>query len=190
MSTHTQSGAQMRMSRPLSNGGRHARAQVIGWLSLGLLVLGLQGLSACSRDAGTGPVAVKWDRQTCERCRMVLSDRKHAAEIRAKSAQGRSKVHFFDDIGCAVMWLQDKPFRDAPGTEIWVTDWRTGKWIDARKAYYLPGQVTPMDYGLGAQSEPQHGALTFAQAEAHILEVEKHGGHRMHMGGAPPKAKP
>jgi hypothetical protein len=116
---------------------------------------------------------------------MVLSDRKHAAEIRAKSAQGRSKVHFFDDIGCAVMWLQDKPFRDAPGTEIWVTDWRTGKWIDARKAYYLPGQVTPMDYGLGAQSEPQHGALTFAQAEAHILEVEKDGGHRMHMGAAP-----
>jgi copper chaperone NosL len=176
----------MKLALPRSGSTRHARPAAIGLLGLGLMVLMLQGLSACSRDAGTGPVAVKWDRQTCERCRMVLSDRKHAAEIRAESAQGRSKVHFFDDIGCAVIWLQDKPFRTAPGTQIWVTDWRTGKWIDARKAYYVPGQVTPMDYGLGAQSEPQPGALTFAQAKAQIFEVEKHGGHKMHREGAAP----
>ncbi|MEJ2386845.1 MAG: hypothetical protein P8Y27_05880 [Chromatiaceae bacterium] len=177
----------MNTPRPRSSSSSHTRGRAIGLLGLGFLALMLQGLTACSRDAGTGPVAVKWDRQTCERCRMVLSDRKHAAEIRARSARGRPKVHFFDDIGCAVIWLQDQPFRNAPGTEIWVTQWRTGKWIDARKAYYLPGQVTPMDYGLGAQSEPQPGALTFAQAEAHHLAVDRHGGRKMHMEGAPPQ---
>jgi len=124
---------------------------------------------------------VKWDRFACERCRMVLSDRKHAAQVRVPSAQARSTVHFFDDLGCALVWLQDKPFRDAPGIEIWVTDWLTGDWIDARRAHYLDGQLTPMEYGLGAQTAPATGALDFAAATARIFEVERkyniHGGH-------------
>jgi nitrous oxide reductase accessory protein NosL len=163
---------------------RHPREQdlerVILLLGVGVLILGLQGLAACSRDPGTGPVDVKWDRYTCERCRMVLSDRKHAAEVRVHPSGGRSKVHFFDDIGCAVVWLEDKPFRDAAGTEIWVTDWRTGHWIDARNASYVLGQVTPMEYGLGAQSESRPGALSFEQAKAHIFEVERHNAHGSH----------
>lgn len=146
-----------------------------------LLALLLGALAACSGDPGTGPLDVKWDRFTCERCRMVLSDRKHSAQVRIPQAEGRSKVLFFDDIGCAVVWLEDKPFRDDPKTEIWVTDWRSGAWIDARKAFYLAGQVTPMEYGLGAQSEPDPQAIDFAAARGRIFEVEKkynvHGGH-------------
>ena len=141
----------------------------------------LLGLTACSGDPGTGPLDVKWDRYTCERCRMVLSDRKHSAQVRVPQAEGRSKIVFFDDIGCAVVWLEDKPFRDDTRTEIWVTDWRTGDWIDARKAVYLTGQVTPMEYGLGAQTDPDAQALVFAAARERIFEVERkynvHGGH-------------
>ena len=141
----------------------------------------LLGLTACSGDPGTGPLDVKWDRYACERCRMVLSDRKHSAQVRVPQADGRSKVLFFDDIGCAVVWLEDKPFRDDTRTEIWVTDWRTGDWIDARKAVYLAGQVTPMEYGLGAQTDPDAQALDFAAARERIFEVERkynvHGGH-------------
>ena len=141
----------------------------------------LLGLAACSGDPGSGPLDVKWDRFACERCRMVLSDRQHAAQVRVPQAEGRSKVVFFDDIGCAVVWLEDKPFRDDTRTEIWVTDWRTGDWIDARKAVYLAGQVTPMEYGLGAQTEPNAQALDFAAARERIFEVERkynvHGGH-------------
>jgi copper chaperone NosL len=141
----------------------------------------LLGLTACSGDPGTGPLDVKWDRYTCERCRMVLSDRNHSAQVRVPQAEGRSKVVFFDDIGCAVVWLEDKPVRDDKRTEIWVTDWRTGDWIDARKAVYLAGQVTPMEYGLGAQTEPNAQALDFAAARERIFEVERkynvHGGH-------------
>ncbi len=146
-----------------------------------LLTLLSWGLTACSGDAGTGPADVKWDRYACDRCRMVLSDRQHAAQVRVLPTEGRSKVHFFDDIGCAVVWLEDKPFRDDPHTEIWVTDWRSGDWINARTAYYLTGQVTPMEYGLGAQTEPAPDALSFDAARRHIFEVEQkynvHGGH-------------
>jgi len=151
------------------------------WFLAGLLALAAQGLPGCSGDPGSGPAEVKWDRYVCERCRMVLSDRKHSAQVRVAQPDGKSKVHFFDDVGCAVIWLENKPFRDDPSTEIWVTDWRSGDWIDARSATYLRGQVTPMEYGLGAQSGTAPGGMSFEQAKAHIAEVDRrfnvHGSH-------------
>ncbi len=147
-----------------------------------LLPLCLAGLFVgCSGDTGTGPVEVTWDRDACQRCRMVLSDRVHAAQVRGGPQGQKAKVHKFDDIGCAVVWLKDQPWADDPATEIWVTDHRSGQWIDARNAHYLTGQMTPMEYGLGAQVEPAAGALSFEQATAHIVGVERrfnvHGAH-------------
>jgi len=136
--------------------------------------------AGCGGDPGTGPVEVKWDRAACDRCRMVLSDRMHSAQIRIQEADGRPRVYLFDDIGCALVWLDDKPWRDDPSTEVWVNDWRTGAWIDALAASYVPGQETPMQYGLGAQAEPADGSFAFAGARARIFEIERrynvHGG--------------
>ncbi len=146
-----------------------------------LLLLGQ--LVACSGDPGAGPQPVKWDRYTCERCRMVLSDRMHAAQIRLPGANGRSKMYFFDDLGCALIWLQDQEDAESPNTEIWVTDWRDGHWIDARSAHYLTGQQTPMAYGLGAQEEPAPAAIGFEQARQSILAREN--GHHQHHTGHP-----
>lgn len=140
----------------------------------------LAPLAGCGGDPGTGPVEVKWDRDACERCRMVLSDRRHSAQVRFTDPGGRSRVMKFDDIGCAVVWLEDKPWKGADTTELWVTDHRDGRWIDARSAFYVQGQLTPMEYGLGAQDAAVDGALTFEQAVAHVWEIEKrfnlHGG--------------
>jgi hypothetical protein len=151
-----------------------------------MLCLGLTLLIVGCGDPGTGPVDVKWDRTACERCRMVLSDRHHAAQVRVRDADGRSNVYLFDDLGCALLWLEDKPAKADPTTEIWVNDWRTGDWIDARTASYVPGQVTPMEYGLGAQPDPAPGALAFEQAREHVFEVERHynihGGNLEHIG--------
>lgn len=138
-------------------------------------------LAACSGQPDSGPIEVKWDRDTCHRCSMVLSDRHHSAQIRIKEKEKRSKVFLFDDIGCALIWMDDKPWREAPETEIWVNDHRSGAWIDARTAYYLSGQITPMEYGFGAQSDPAEGALNFEQARNKIFELEErfntHGVH-------------
>lgn len=141
---------------------------------LSRLLLPLLMLVGCSGDPGSGPVEPKWDRDACERCRMVLSDRHFAAQVRYwPEGKERSKILWFDDIGCAVLWLQDKPWRDAPSTEIWVADHRNGKWIDARTATYLIQGITPMAYGLSAQTEPAEGGLNFAQAKEHVLTVEQ-----------------
>jgi copper chaperone NosL len=141
-------------------------------LLLGILLLA--GLSACSGDAGTGPKEVRWDRDACSRCRMVLNDRYHAVQIRYyPQGKDRSVVALFDDIGCASLWLSEQPWRDDPRTEIWVAERRTGEWIDARSATYVSGDDTPMQYGLGAQQEPVVGGLSFEQATQHILDVER-----------------
>ena len=130
-------------------------------------------LAACDKAPQTGPVDVRFDRDTCTHCRMVLSDPRFAAEVRYFPAGKRSKVAKFDDVGCAVIWLEKQPFADDPKTEIWVADHRSQQWIDARTATYVPMKTTPMEYGLGAQSDPAPNGVDFAQAKVKINEVEK-----------------
>ena len=151
----------------------------IQWLMLlAILVL----LSACSGDPETGPKEIKFDRDACERCRMVVSDPHYATEIRYFPKDKRSQVAKFDDFGCAVIWLKDKPWKDDDKTEIWVSDLHTGKWIDAKTAVYVPRNATPMEYGLGAQSDPALNGLTFEQAKKHVDDIEHrfntHGQHQ------------
>ena len=151
-------------------------------------------LAACSNDPGSGPVEVKWDRDTCARCNMVLSDRRHAAQVRYRPADGtRGQLKKFDDLGCAVLWLDQQPWRDHSGVEIWVNDSHSGDWIDAQSAHYKPGSLTPMQYGLGAQSEAGPGTLDFTRAREHIYEVERrfnvHGGNLDHADAAPPTSR-
>lgn len=149
------------------------------WPACLLLIAALLG--ACSGDPGTGAVDVKWDRDVCVRCNMVLSARNHSAQVRYTPAGQRSKVHLFDDIGCAVLWLDKQAWKADPAVEIWVTDHRDGRWIDARSARYVPGQLTPMEYGLGAQTEADGDSLSFEQARQHIARIEErfnvHGAH-------------
>ncbi|MES9945020.1 MAG: nitrous oxide reductase accessory protein NosL [Candidatus Thiodiazotropha sp.] len=148
-----------------------------------LVPVGMLLLSGCSGDGGTGPLSIKWDRDSCERCRMVLSDRYHAAQIRYfPPDKQRSVVARFDDIGCAVLWLADKPWQQDPRTRIWVTDHATGVWIDATRATYVRGHHTPMDYGLGAQEETTPGGLNFTQAQKYIRLVDqRHQAHTTHL---------
>lgn len=135
-------------------------------LSLALFVI---ILCACSPREETGPGRVRWDRDVCARCAMAISDRHFAAQVRGGPADKRSKLHLFDDLGCAVIWLGERPWRDDPRTELWVTDHRDGTWLSARSAGYVAGQITPMDYGLGAVPPGTPGAMDYEAAVAHIL---------------------
>ena len=129
-------------------------------------------LSACTGEQDTGPAEVRWDQNTCERCRMMLSDRNFSAQVRYFPEAKSSKVVKFDDIGCAILWLNEQKWNDDPKTEIWVTAHNNGKWIDARKATYIHNQISQMGYNLGAQAEAEKGGLNFAEAKQHIEQIE------------------
>ena len=137
-------------------------------------------ISACSNEPETGPGKVRWDRDTCERCVMTVSDPNFSAQIRGGPVGEKHKLVKFDDLGCAIIWLDQQSWKDNPAIEIWVNQRQTGDWIDARQAYYVKDQLTPMNYGLGAQPEAAPDAMDFTRAREHIYKIEEelnlHGG--------------
>lgn len=131
-------------------------------------------LAGCSRQEASGPVEVLWDRETCTRCAMTVSDRHSTAQVRGAPAGQHTRVYTFDDIGCAVIWLDEQSWKNDARTEIWVTDHLTGQWLDARVANFVAGQRSAMGYDLGAQREASAGGMDFARAREYIYEVEAH----------------
>ena len=142
------------------------------WSSLMLFPVMLMLLTACSPEPQTGAVEVRWHRDICHRCSMALSDVHYAAQIRLPPSSNLSQVFKFDDFGCAVIWLDDKPWKNDRQMEFWVADYRTGNWIEARSAWYVSDRLTPMNYGLGAQPERTEGALDFEDARRHVIAIE------------------
>jgi hypothetical protein len=139
-----------------------------------LTLLTLFGVSGCGESRQKGEAAkVHWDRDMCERCKMVVSERKFAAEIVDPRTD---KIYYFDDIGCAVLWLEEEKIPWAKEAKIWVTDAKTGEWLDARKAKYTDDSITPMAYGIAAFSEktfPEgHKALNYEQIVEIIKKIE------------------
>jgi nitrous oxide reductase accessory protein NosL len=158
-------------------------------LLIALLILMAVFISACGNDKATGVVEVKWDRDACDRCQMMLSERNFAAQIRVFPEGKRSKVYKFDDMGCAVLWLQSddvqaKKYGADPKTEIWVNDYQTKQWLNAKTAWYIKVQASPMNYGLGALAKKSEAAMNYEKAVVHIKNVEEklniHGGNLSH----------
>jgi copper chaperone NosL len=97
------------------------------------------GVAVCARrlqgEPASGPVDVKWDRETDPRCGMVISDRRFAAQIRDPGWQGLEvRRHRLRHLLAGAAAVPRKPRRR---TEYWVADYRSGAWLDARQAYYL-----------------------------------------------------
>ncbi len=139
--------------------------------ALGLLAgLAALPLAGCFEGNQTGPVEVHWDRDTCELCQMMISDARFVAQVRGGP---RRKVYKFDDIGCAVSWLNEKPWAGDEETEIWIAEINSTRenvnWLNAREAYYFTGEMTPMNYGFSAVTHPNSSTIDFVELTNRIL---------------------
>ncbi|MEI7431379.1 MAG: hypothetical protein WCL27_13070 [Betaproteobacteria bacterium] len=146
------------------------------FLALGLLMTPLAAaLSACDKADGLpeGMQPIVWDRDTCSRCSMVISDRRFGVEMRGGT---KNTVFKFDDIGCAVFWMRDKfadhPWMTEASTKLWVSDLNSRgadiKWLEARAAHYVT-RTSPMAYNQAAVAQPQAGSMDFASMSEHVL---------------------
>ncbi|HIP18627.1 MAG TPA: hypothetical protein EYG78_04750 [Sulfurovum sp.] len=115
-----------------------------------LLVAGFSGCE--KKQISTELQEVHWDRDMCERCKMVTSDRYHSVQV-INPKTGRS--YMFDDIGCALLWFDEEKIAWKEQAKVWITDAKTGEWIDAREAFYDAGNVTPMAYGFSAHTKKE-----------------------------------
>lgn len=157
------------------------RRRFIGQIGVGGLLLTPLAvlLSACKKgNWPDGMAEIKWDRDTCARCSMVISDRRFAAQIRGGAEQS---VFKFDDPGCMAFWLKEKaekyPWLADTGTKMWVADFDSKsrdemRWLDPRRAHYVT-RTSPMGYNYAAVSMPMPGSLDFTDMRQHVLAKGK-----------------
>ena len=131
-------------------------------------------LLACEKKPAGGVAKMHWDRDMCERCQMAVSERKYAVQIINPTS---NKVYKFDDIGCAVLWLQEEHIAWSGSAIIWITDAKTGKWIDAKTAIYTDDSITPMAFGFAAYGKTDapknHRLVDFNRVKEEVFEIEK-----------------
>ena len=106
----------------------------------------------CQDRVEQGASKIHWDRDMCDRCVMVISDRKNTVQLKDPTT---NKLHKFDDIGCMALWFIDEDIEYKDSVAIWVTDVESGEWCDARKAYYTSGNITPMAFGFSAHKSKE-----------------------------------
>lgn len=126
-------------------------------------------LSFLSTSCSEKKDEVHWDRDMCQRCKMVVSDRKNTVKMQL----GDSIRYFaFDDIGCYVWWREKN--KNIKQKYVIINDSQTGKWIDMKKALYTAGNLTPMGYGYWAYekgSEPKgKKILTYEEVKKLIIK--------------------
>jgi len=104
-------------------------------------------MSACAGGL-PGPATVGLGDDACAACRMTIVSRATAAQI----VRAGDEPVFFDELGCLRDYLAH---RGVPGDAvIYVTDHRTGDWVNARVAVFTRTTVaTPMASGLLAHAD-------------------------------------
>ena len=122
-------------------------------------------VSGCGQKS-SGPGDIKWGRDTCDYCGMIIDDPHFAAELRGGPNR---KLYKFDDIGDAVLFLAKQGWAAEPAAEFWVGGLETGQWLDGDTAFYVGGQRTPMAHGFGAVATARPGALDVVALKAAIL---------------------
>lgn len=148
---------------------------VLAAVTVAAVVIGQ--FAACWQSPTTGPGKLHWDRQTCERCQMVISERRHAAQVRMP---GKHTTHAFDDLGCALLWLDEQGLgeqglgeqnhteSDLP-YELWLRDPSGAQWIDGRSARFENGLSTPMAYGFGVAE----AGISLGVVQDRVREAER-----------------
>ncbi|MBP6497755.1 MAG: hypothetical protein KA253_03680 [Campylobacteraceae bacterium] len=132
-------------------------------------------LVGCDTKASLEPKKVHWDRDMCERCKMVLSERKFSAQ--AINPQ-TSRKYLFDDIGCAILWFREDKISWENEAILWVNDAQSGEWIDAKTAFYDTENITPMAYGFGAHKSAQSikaglEVIGFEEVKRRVIKIGK-----------------
>ena len=129
--------------------------------------------TACEKRVSEEAHDIHWDRDVCDRCKMVISGRKHAVQVINPES---GDMYKFDDIGCAILWFKENNITWKDSAKIWTIDVNTGKWINAKKSYYDTVHKTPMGYGFSANDKKESitdetsEKIDFAEMSKRVIE--------------------
>lgn len=114
-------------------------------------------LSGCGGQTDAAqPPEISYERDTCVRCGMIISDERFAAALVAPDGSAR----LFDDVG---EMLLEATEGDLEGERAWAHDRQGAQWIDAMAATFARGapESTPMGTGYVAFAK-RDDAVAFA----------------------------
>ena len=112
------------------------------------------------------PLAIKLNKTNDTECAMLIKTERNAAEVALKDG----RTWFFDDPGCMVKWLKDKPFKES--AKLWVHTLDTNRWIDARESKYGVKDHTAMHYGFGAREKETNETISFKEMMLRVYRGE------------------
>jgi nitrous oxide reductase accessory protein NosL len=135
-----------------------------------LLVLALLTLSflGCEKAAQDGPHKIHYDRDMCAECKMVISDRNYAIQIVNPI---NNKAYNFDDIGCAIIWMNNNSEKWLDEAKLYVADHKTAELFEAKEMYWVKGFTTPMDFGFAAfKIKPEGKTYDFLEVFRDVMQ--------------------
>ena len=113
------------------------------------------------------PLEFKDNTIQCPQCNMFLVGKKYTAE----TVTSDGKTHFFDDVGCMVMWVE-KNAKEDTNLVGWVYTLDSNKWIKSDSAFYSINDGTPMHYGFGAYEKDFEKSINYGEMKLRMLRGE------------------
>jgi hypothetical protein len=130
-------------------------------------------LLACDRKIDISARTPVWDRDTCVRCKMALGDPRNSAQIIDPKT---GNAFMFDDLGCAIAWLDENQPAWRSEAIVYVNDATDGAWLKLEDAVLAMPYITPMSFGIAAFShrekvEADKTVVSAQEAEKIILDT-------------------
>lgn len=119
------------------------------------------------------PLAIKINKTNDVECGMLIKTNRNAAQ----TAVPDGRTWFFDSLGCLVLWMEDKDFKD--DAKYWVYAMDAKRWIDAREAYFTVADMEELLYGFGAREKRSDQTINFKEMRLRMLRGEHLGNIKM-----------
>lgn len=125
-----------------------------------------QPVTIVTGNAEMKPLPIDINHTNDTQCAMLIKTIYNTAQ--AVAPDGRT--WFFDDPGCLVLWIEEKPFKDK--AKLWVHTIDTKKWIDAKSAHYGITDPSVMHYGFGARENKTDKSIDYDEMRLRMLRGE------------------
>jgi nitrous oxide reductase accessory protein NosL len=133
---------------------------------LGLVLALAVVAGACAAAEAAGPPDIKYGRDICIQCGMIVSEEKFAAAYTTPDGEKLA----FDDTGDLLVYQRSTGHSIDP-IEAWVHDFETEEWITVADAFFVPTQsvTTPMGHGLISFSDEARAMAFAADVDGEVI---------------------
>lgn len=121
-------------------------------------------LGGCRAGTPSGPPSIRYGKDLCTECRMIISEERFAAGATDEAGAAVK----FDSVGCLIHFLRDKPGK----RRVWVQRYDSGGWIDARNAFFVLSEkiLASMGYGVAAADSKTDAEQIAGELQGEIVD--------------------